>query len=181
MTEQRYNIVLLPPESAYPVYQTYAQDLLKDLNGTYLLGPKSLPHITLCQFNCADPNLLKTVQEVCTSLNIPPYTPRFSGLSIAADVKEMPDLYWIGLNAIREAFLVSTHLQVRRMLERLGLACINSQGEEYRPHLTLANAYLKFPFSLAKSPNHLLGETKHMFKLTLGLSDNWGQFMQILK
>jgi 2'-5' RNA ligase len=173
---QRYNIVLLPPEDAYAAYQTYAQEMFHEVKHTYLLGDKSLPHITLCQFNCADLVLLKSVQDASAALDIQPYSPWFTGLSIAVDVKELPHLYWIGLMIVREAMLVSMHLRVRRMLENFGLECLNAQGEEYRPHLTLANAYLKFPLTLLQAPTHLLGEPKHTFKLTLGLSDDWGQF-----
>jgi hypothetical protein len=70
------------------------------------------------------------------------------------------------------------HHAVKSILANAGLSCLNKHGEEYRPHLTLASAYLKFPFTLPKWPEDLLGEPAHAFSITLGISDDWGQFIE---
>lgn len=177
MGEGRYNIALLPPASVYSYYQSYAQEMFGDTHGPFLLGPKSLPHITLCQFHCADPKHVQTVYEACKELHFPPYIPQFYGLSLASKSESSPDLFWIGLMVMREAAIVQMHRQVKHILEKAGLSCINKHGEGYRPHLTLANAYLIFPFTLPKWPQDLLDEPTHAFSITLGIADEWGQFI----
>lgn len=138
----------------------------------YILGPQSIPHITLCQFY-ADLEIYPTVwQEVINLGNCP--QPEFTGFSFIKD-HQNPNLWWAEISVSRKSELVNFQNKVTHILKKNEIDCLNDINDLYRPHLTLARIDKLEINSL--DAQLLQSET---FMLSIGVSDEVGQFTQML-
>lgn len=168
MTETRYNIALLAlkPEP----YISVAQSHFSDQARCYLLGPESAPHITICQFYGESAVLPSLIRALATLEKSPPV--RFTGLGFSKD--KTPNMWGASLTIARTPELMKLHLGVVDVLNQQGLSPLNSSGDLYRPHLTLARIE---GLTVSNFSGDSLEDSP--FSLVLGESDDWGQLRHI--
>jgi 2'-5' RNA ligase len=139
------------------------------LSEGYLLGSKSLPHITLAQFYLASEDKLRDIWDEVVSKIDTTYHPKFLGLSLT---KKAKNLWGVSLLAAREPTLVKQHLEVVDILKKNNISCISETGDLYRPHLTLARIK---ELNISSFNDDLLESS--LFTLALGYCDENGQYV----
>ncbi|ARN85121.1 2'-5' RNA ligase family protein [Candidatus Nucleicultrix amoebiphila] len=167
----RYNIALL--STGHPeVYVHAAQKHFAQNAQTYILGPNSLPHITLCQFMAEQsslPLLIKGLEKAEKSPSI-----QLTGLRFSSKSPDSP-LWGASLSVARSSDLMRLHLFVAQLLYDHHLKPLNDTGDLYTPHLTLAKVdhldIQGFSKDILK---------KDQFDLILGESDDVGQLTNVL-
>lgn len=168
--QQRYNLALL--STGHPErYITAAQHHFQSVADGYLLGNESLPHITLAQFR-AFQDILPPLIEALESA---PKTIPVELIGLGFSNKASTPLWGASLTVARQESLLTLHQNVVDALTQNGLIPLNSTGDLYRPHLTLARINQLRVEGFAK--DIFEGDTFH---LALGLSDELGQFTRVL-
>ncbi len=144
------------------------------------IGKDSLPHISLLQFSSeANNQLLDDVKEWVLIHNKLLY-PEFLSLNINTLHGEFSGRYSADLNIARQEDLLNIQSKCLEFAKKNRLQPLNTQGNLYRPHLTLAMFSPQDSISIPKMPNHLLGISAHPFYLKLGLADDNWQCIDIL-
>jgi hypothetical protein len=171
--QKKYILALLSKDP--DIFVREAQKQFSDLTEGYLLGEKSRPHITICQFflNTADslPEIWSEAQQICPS----PPQPSFTKLAFQKCVYENYKGWWAQLIVDRNPELIHLHALCLFLLEKRGLSCLNNHGENYDPHLTLA---LSKELRLSDCNTHLFDPSP--FELALGEADGLGQFVRTI-
>lgn len=168
--QQRYNFALL--STGHPErYIAAARHHFQHLADGYLLGPESLPHITLAQFR-ADPEALLPLIK---ALALVPHTIPIHLSGLGFSNKADTPLWGVSLTVARKSNLLSLHQTVVHILEQHALSPLNATGDLYRPHLTLARIHRLLVQDFAKNIFE-----RDTFQLALGLSDELGQFKRVL-
>lgn len=166
--KNRYNIALIP--------LTHSQAIIKlshhfaAIADSYLLGEKSLPHVTLCQFE-ADESELDTIwKSVFASMPNASLQLTFSEFSCVTKL----NLNWISLLPDKIDILKKMHSEVALIIK----APLNKSFKEYDPHMTLINSkdpsYQKAIEKISYDP------LTDKFVLALGRSNEIGQFTEVL-
>lgn len=192
----KYNVALIPARPAfYKLYIQSAQRNFGNRYSQYLLGRDSIPHITLCQFDDANEfdekkgtsqgALRKIIKQLKTQFVDHVFHPTFIGihfLKLSSQFGELfsSDLFSVELLVQRERKLVSLHENVSSMVVELGFRVLNTLGEAYRPHLTLASLSAVATLSIPSFPHDLLGTPSFPFVVRLGLSDDYWQFAKVI-
>lgn len=169
---QRYNIAFLA-EDPLP-FRKVAKELFADVSVGYLLSDSSLAHITICQFETDDPKIPEEIFKEVQALNMGSYEPSMIGISFKKGTKENEGFYMAQIFIERENALIALHNSVLDMVKKHKMNCLNSNSELYKPHITLARIELKKAIPIW--PESILNTSK--FKLTLGLSDQSGQYIK---
>ena len=169
---KRYNIALL--STGHPeAYTAAARACFSDYAVGYLLGPSSLPHVTVCQF-MAEPETLPILIErlgIYKEKN-PPL--ELTGLRFS-DKRGDPTLWGVSLSVARTSGLMTLQRFVVSLLDDYGLKPLNGIEDLYTPHLTLARVK---HLSLNGFSKDLFKQDR--FELVLGESDQQGQLIQVL-
>lgn len=182
MSMKKYNIALVPEDKEYSLYIDSAQNNFKSIATGYLLGQKSLPHISLCQFECeADNPILLEIHKFIRSSLAQPIYPEFQSLNIVALQGEFKGQFAADLGIARRDDLLVLQAACSIFLEKSHLKPLNVIGNLYRPHLTLAFFKLQSALMLPSMPNQLIGASKHPFYVKLGQADSNWQYIRILK
>lgn len=145
----RYNIVLQPaqPEVSQAII-SLANDIVSqcDIKPIYLLQEtekKSLPHISVIQFECAKPKLLEQIWDVVLD--------QWNDIITLTDISKIrykqdhngpfAGICWaeIAIDKTKNPDLQLFHETLCDALEPLDVTAINASRENYRPHLTLFN------------------------------------------
>ena len=170
MEIKRYNIALLSigrPEA----YIQIANLLFKPYAQSYLLGPDSLPHITLCQFLAQSSNIFDLIPDLEHADQRPPV--HLTGLRFSN--KHHSNLWGASLSVKRSPELMKLQAFVVDLLSHHRLSPLNPVGELYVPHLTLARVNC---IQVKNFPKDIFIDD--LFNLALGDSDELGQFTKIL-
>lgn len=172
----RYNLALIP-KTKQPSFIACAQQFQDDTTD-YLLGPQSIPHITLVQFRTDDDSVLEqiwhTASQAFTSLEMPLM---LTGPHWIDDMKR-EHFIWLQLMPHEPNDLHHIHMKLVAILNHYSILPINRSLELYEPHLTLAHtAHSAFINTLQAQHTEISDE----FYLALGLSDEIGQFLKIIK
>ena len=186
----RFILALIPPKQTISVYLHAAQMLFSPVHDGYLLSDNSLPHITVCQFECDNENDVQVIWKQIEKLNIrpfsprftglsfiKPFSPRFTGLSFIKGVGVHEEYYWAELSVARDQEMMKVHQLAAGIIRSKGLACLNDSDNLYRPHLTLAR--IRLPDTIQRWPDALLTNTSD-FKFALARGDNNGQYLYTL-
>lgn len=173
----RFILALVPPKSAFFPYIQAAQLMFGPAQDGYLLSDHSLPHITVCQFDCESEQEAMGVWQKFADLEIPSHQVRFTGVSYIKDTTSENNLYWAELSIERDETLMLIHEFAVKMLQNQGYACVNKIRNLYRPHLTLAR--FKLPLYMQAWPERIL-DNSVVFTFSLGLGDQNGQYLKIL-
>lgn len=166
----RYNIALIPLNKSTQL--TAIAESLSFIADKYLLGKESLPHITLCQFTAASsdlPLIWNTVLDNLGQKSISLTLKEFSCITVANES-------WVSLLPNNRDDLNEMHTKISSFIKNP----IKKIYDYYDPHLTLINttkiAYQK-SVALLFSQFQPISDT---FLLSIGISDQIGQFKKIL-
>jgi 2'-5' RNA ligase len=151
------------------IFTREAQEQFATASEGYLLGTKSLPHITLAQFYLEDQEALLNIWHEVRCKIAHPHQPKFLGLSLT---RKAQGLWGVSLLVARDPALVKDHLVAVEILKQYGIRCISEVGELYRPHLTLAR--IKEP-KINGFNDEIFQPTP--FTLALGEADENGQYL----
>lgn len=172
----RYILALVPPKNYEQHYIQASQRLFSDLYDGYLLSEKSSPHITICQFKCANNKEVVKVWEQVEKLDTLSLQPRFLGIGFEKGTGAHQAFYWAAIAVARDEAIMKLHRDALRVIQSLGYTCLNDSNDLYRPHLTLARILL--PDRIQKWPETLLDSTGGEFRLALAQGDENGQYIK---
>lgn len=158
-----YMIALIPPPAMIQMYTRVAQKLFSSISDNYLLSEHSSPHITVCQFECAQQQIAQAIWSEVTSQATHTLPIRFRGVSFIKGLEAHQGFYWAELAVARDEELMKIHNDTVVTLQTHGLTPMNEMGDLYRPHLTLAR--IRLPTSLQTWPEDLLDVSPIPFTL----------------
>ena len=173
-----YNLAFMPINNSKEFTQL-AQDMSKDVKlGGYLLGPESLPHVSVCHFIMDETHIAEIWAQI-QRLAIPLLSLKFSKIRTKI---YSPDSYCnvtqcgVSLVPNNVDLLTKIHLMIVEIIENP----LNASFSNYDPHLTLFNSYdidgcQHFNYM---DDNHLLLEDD--FVIALGSIDRIGQVKNTL-
>lgn len=172
MLENKYIVALLPSSQDKFIKDAHH---FKTIAKSYLLGKKSLAHITLAQF-LGYAEDYESLSRFLLNKKLPKVKPSFTGISHLND-KHDTGIIWVEYSIARQPDILTLQSQISTFLRQRGINLLNDDGNLYRPHLTLAciKADEKFPIPMKSpfpSPN---------FDLAIGKADEHGQFNELLK
>lgn len=175
---KKYNIAYIPFENP-EIFVNYAQKLSQHIPcATYLLGEKSLPHVSLCHFEAEEDNIGNIWGQVIT-LNVEPMELVFDSLrskSYSGHPK-WGGVCWVSLISDKLAELKKIHL---RIAHHIIVEPLNASFDAYDPHLTLLNSYVEQESSVLNDKLKLRSPLKDKFCVALGSIDDNGQLINIL-
>jgi hypothetical protein len=134
-----YNLAFMPINYSKKFVQ-FAHDTAKGVKvGDYLLGPISLPHVSICHFIMDDVDIENIWHQV-QALKLPTLSLSFS--KIRAKIYP-PDAYCnvtqsaVSLIPNNTDILTTTHIKIVEIIHNP----LNASFSNYDPHLTLFNSY----------------------------------------
>lgn len=166
--KNKYNLALVPMSKSGEFIDV-AHKLLS-ISGNYLLGKNSLPHVTLYQFDAEDNEIAAIWSKICEM---------WHGKSIDLELAEFSyitfdnDTYWISLLPKNSEVLHKMHLLIADILKL-------PSKKNYDPHLTLINTKNNRLQDEIKRIEKSFVPITDVFRLSLGRSDEVGQFTEII-
>jgi 2'-5' RNA ligase len=94
---QRYSIVLVCNAEHRNLFVDLAHKLPQRSNAGYLLSDQSLPHITLCQFQVDDEQVIEVLKNELQSYQ-GSFVPQITGISFLPGSNEFKNEVWIELS-----------------------------------------------------------------------------------
>lgn len=176
----RYILALVPPKQYQSAYIQAAQ-FFSPINDGYLLNDKrSMPHVTLCSFQCDEERKL---QEIDSNMqNWPRDCPiRLLGLLFKKG-KTPANHYSVSLSVARDPSILKLHHLAFHLLQALKVTVLNPSQDLYLPHLTLAGIRW-VPSEILNVPailDDLISMPTVPFHLVLGRGDDIGQYLDTL-
>lgn len=168
-----YMIALIPPQDMIMTCTQAAQKLFSSVSDDYLLSEHSLPHITVCQFECEQKQIAQAVwKEVASQITTHSVPVQLRGISFIKGLEAHRGFYWAELAVARDEELMKMHRLAVVVTQARGLTCLNEIGDLYRPHLTLAR--IRLPKSLQTWPDDLL-DSPAPFKLDFMLCSPYNE------
>ncbi len=178
----RYILALVPQKKSMLPFIQVAQSMFIPLNDGYLLNQEnSLPHITICAFECDDSEKIEKLCEDLRNCKVDPCPIRILGLMLKKG-KNPPYHYSVGLSIARDDPILQLHDKIRSLLIANQLLPTNPCLELFQPHITLAGIAWKSSTNviLDSKIDDLISMPIEEFHLTLGRSDEMGQYRQML-
>jgi 2'-5' RNA ligase len=164
----RYILALVPSKKCALSFIQVAQSMFTPLNDGYLLNEEnSLPHITVCAFECDESEKIEKLCEDLQNCKIDTCPVRILGLMLKKG-KHPPYHYSVNLSIARDDPILQLHYKIRSILIAHQITPVNPSMELYQPHL------------LDSTIDDLISMPIEDFHLTLGRSDAIGQYLQIL-
>ena len=178
----RLNIVLVPSPNQRKFYEALSKRYFSKMHSGYLLGQGSIPHITLCQFECAASEAKEIFAQFYCKFHQLSCNPEFLGLSIIQLGGQFSGLQAAELSIVRHENIMDLHRATVAFVRTHGIHPINRAGELYRPHLTLA-FFDPVKVSVASMPLCLPREVfqKQKFDVVMGLADTYWQCSKIIE
>lgn len=178
----RYILALVPSKKCALSFIQAAQSMFAPLNDGYLLNDEnSLPHITICAFECDEPEKIEKLYEDLRNCKIEPCPVKILGLMLKKG-KHPLHHYSVGLSIARDDPILQLHYKIRSLLIAHQITPVNPSMDLYQPHLTLAGIAWK-PSErviLDSKIDDLISMPIEEFHLTLGRSDAIGQYLEVL-
>ncbi len=168
----KYNIALLPQAKNQETIQLANQ--FASIADTYILGPMSLPHLTLSHFFAEEHELQRIWDETCHAISIQPMQlsfPKFSYKTFNNNI------YWISLLPNQFAELKTLHLRIAEIVKHP----VSHAYDAYDPHMTLINTKNNSAEELIRQVEKNYQAITDEFVLSLGKTDEVGQFIEIIK
>jgi 2'-5' RNA ligase len=164
----KYNLALIPMTKADKVIELSRKFLT--IADKYLLGKKSLPHVTLYQFEAEKEDIKAVWKHVCDV---------WEKKSIALEFKEFScitfdeNIYWISLLPDNRDTLYKMHNIIANIIKQPGRKKID-------PHMTLINTKNTTYKKKVDELSGLYTPIIDIFTLALGKSDDVGQFTKVI-
>ncbi|OGN63359.1 MAG: hypothetical protein A3E80_02885 [Chlamydiae bacterium RIFCSPHIGHO2_12_FULL_49_9] len=150
-----YTISLVLPQKTAIPYIRAAQGLFSSTSDSYLLSEHSLPHITVCQFECDQGQIAHAIwKEFAKQTDDLSISVRFTGVSFTKGIGGHQEFYWAELVIARDAAIMKAHHLAVTAVQNRGLVLLNEIGDLYYPHLTLAR--IRLPKTFQSWPDSLL-------------------------
>ena len=165
---KKYNIALLPVDKGTNFVEVSQKFSMMD--PIYNLGEKSLPHVTLCQFDREESEIEATWEEICAGLSDHALELEFKNFSLITFDNTM---FWISL---MPGDVPKLH---KLQAEVTSISKVSSK-KPYDPHLTLMST-LDSTYESKAAP--LIEDYRPItdkFILALGECDELGQFVRII-
>lgn len=165
---KKFNLALIPTSKNAEAVSLAAQ--FSSLSDNYLLGEKSLPHVTLYQFQAEEKEIESIWRNVCNAwdvIEINLIFDKFSCITLDSNI------FWVSLLPNKIDTLNKLH---SKLADILNLPI----KKTYDPHMTLINTKNKeYEKEVAKISLSYV-PIKDTFVLSLGASDEIGQLTEII-
>ncbi|CAM2905899.1 hypothetical protein [Legionella worsleiensis] len=168
---ERYNIAFVPKFKSNE-FIALATEII-DKPFSYILGNKSIPHVTICQFYSEEHKLGDLSKKICFESS--DFNLHLSFREISHTSFKKP-VYWVSL-------LPENTLKLHEVFNYISKLVNPLRTDDYDPHLTLFNyAYInqKNEINLEKKINDKVS-IQDEFELIIGTSDCFGQLTRIIK
>lgn len=177
----RYILALMPSKQYLLACIQAAQQVFSPINDGYLLTEnKSIPHVTVCAFQC-DESKIQEIWLHVQQWQISNCPLHMTGLMLKKG-KTPTHHYSVGLSVARDPQLLHLHYLGLELLESYGITILNPSRESYQPHLTLAGIgwlpekEVILPFVI----DDLLSMPTQHFHIVLGRGDDIGQYIETI-
>ena len=174
---KKYNIAYIPSLQQSQLI-AYAAELAAVLGADkYLLGEKSIPHVSLCHFEQQESEVANVWQAI-KALALPSLQLTFNSMRS----KTYPDhplwdgVSWLSLMPDKLAELTAIHLKITAIVKNP----LNAAFNDYDPHLTLLNCRDRLRCAQVNLASKVDPAFTDEFSLALGPIDDEGQLITIL-
>ena len=136
----------------------------------YILGEKSLPHVTLCQFEANEDEINRIWEKICEKWREEPIDLRFEKFSCLTFDNQV---YWISLLPNNTDALHGMHGKIADIINQ-------PVKKSFDPHMTLINTKNKEYETKVDEYSRTYKPIRDMFLLKLGKCDDVGQFTEVI-
>lgn len=164
----KYNIALVPSEKSQEIIELAR--LFSSISDSYLLGPSSLPHVTLYQFSADAETLDRYISKIKASNIGRSLALRFDEFSCISFDRQ---IYWASLMPDKVAELNEMHECVADLIGQ-------PVKPNYDPHMTLMNTRQRDYESLVELVKCGYQPISDECILTIGESDAVGQYLRLI-
>jgi 2'-5' RNA ligase len=166
--KNRYNLALLPITKNNEVVGL--SHVFSEYADRCILGEKSLPHVTLCQFEAKEYEIDNIWKKVCEKWREEPIDLMFEKFScLTFDNK----VYWVSLLPNNTEALQDMHKKIVDIINQ-------PIKKSFDPHMTLINTKNKEYDAKVDEFSHSYKPIRDMFILKLGRCDDVGQFTEVI-
>ena len=166
--KKRYNLSLIPTSKSNEVIALAKK--FSVIADKYILSNKSLPHVTLCQFQ-AEENTIDTIwDKACGALQNKSIDLQFNQFSCITFDNY---IFCASLLPNNRDILYKMHVDIVNILQL-------SINKSFDPHMTLINSKNKEYEKEIALISHLYQPIVDTFTLSLGISDDIGQLTEII-
>jgi 2'-5' RNA ligase len=165
----KYNLALTPISQAEKVIKFAAN--FSNLSDKYLLGKDSLPHVTLYQFEEDENEIEKIWERVETLWKEEPIQLKFNEFSFTTS---NGIIFWIALLPNKRDKLHAMHHTIADIL-------FKPTKKIFDPHMTLCNSKMSDGQTEITRLKKFYKPISDRFILSLGLSDEAGQLIHIIR
>ncbi|KTD23945.1 2'-5' RNA ligase family protein [Legionella maceachernii] len=166
---KKYNIALLPLHSSDEIIE-FAKKF-STLSENYMLGEKSLPHVTLCQFYAEEKQVNEVWENACNTLTEHSLELTFGNFScISFD----ESTFWVSLLPDKVDALNDMYSEIIKIVKPFN-------NKLFDPHMTLFNTKNKEYKTLIKDDLSQYSSISDCFILALGECDEIGQFTRLVE
>ncbi|OGT48304.1 MAG: hypothetical protein A3E82_05810 [Gammaproteobacteria bacterium RIFCSPHIGHO2_12_FULL_38_11] len=166
--KNKYNLALMPMTINDEVVKL--SHVFSDLADKYILNEKSLPHVTLCQFEIEDDEIDSIWNKVCEQWREDPIDLMFEEFSCLTFDNH---IYWVSLLPNNVDALHEMHGKITNI--------INQPAKKlFDPHMTLINTKnTEYEMSVDQYSSSYK-PVRDKFILKLGRCDGVGQFTEVI-
>ena len=130
--EKIFNLCLLFDTETSALFESYSRYLARSLTSDFTLGPESLAHLTIVQFE-ADEQTAKNAFDKLRMNTVSNNEVSLVGITL---IPTKENYVWIEINALKTENLFSLH---KKAIDVVAGSKIHSGiGDSYRPHVTVA-------------------------------------------
>lgn len=175
---QGYNLAFMPINNSKIFTQLAHDTTIAIKPGDYLLGPASLPHVSICHFMMEETHIetiWKRVQELAIPTQSFTFSTRRSKIYLPDAYRDVTECS-VSLIPNHKDVLMEIHLQIANIIQKP----LNAAFADYDPHLTLFSSYdIKGCEQLNHTPD-LRPPLEDTFAIALGTIDRIGQVTRVL-
>ncbi|MEO8402383.1 MAG: 2'-5' RNA ligase family protein [Gammaproteobacteria bacterium] len=165
--KKKYNIALVPKSCGEEVVKISQQ--LSGIADKYQLGDKSLPHVTLCQFEAEEKEIDTMWENVCNTLQEHSLELEFKDFSCIT----FNNVFWVSIMPDKRSLLDKMHQTVANTVK----ANVNKY---YDPHMTIISTKDNKYQEKAAKITKLYSTISDTFILSVGECDPIGQLTKLL-
>jgi len=166
--KKKYNLALTPTCKGYEAVKL--ANKLAHIADNYLLGEKSLPHVTLYQFQAEENDIDSIWKKVCGTWEEKPINLIFNKFSC---ITFNDDIFWVSLLPDNLDVLNKMHVFIANIL-------LLPVKKAFDPHMTLINTKHKEYETEVEKLSRSYEPIEDNFLLSLGASDDIGQLTELI-
>jgi 2'-5' RNA ligase len=170
LMKSRYNIGLIPATESDQII-AFAKNF-STIADKYLLGEKSIPHVTICQFVAEESHLANIWEDVCKSLERLSVELTFEKFSCVT----AGNSFWVSLLPDDCETLNVMQNTVKKLVKNP----VKNTFDYYDPHMTLIDTKEEKYEDTVKKLSASYIPIKDTFVVSLGKSDDLGQLTEVI-